>query len=728
MATTLHTLMDIFGAEFEDGREQVRLEKIVIPMVQRDYAQGRKGTDIKRVRERFLEALYQAVTHAPITLDFVYGDIDAEGIMTPLDGQQRLTTLFLLHWYAAKKEGVEKSEYQFLERFSYETRYSARDFCSLLIRHPLSSLRGISEEIVDQPWFPLDWNQDPTISAMLLMLDSIGEKFADVPDLWERLKGKAICFYFLPIKDMGLTDELYIKMNSRGKPLTVFEHFKAEMEHRLQEADAGEAKRIAAKVDLAWTDMLWSYRSGGSEVGEEFLRYFHFICDVICYRNGDSPQGRSNDAFDLWDEYFGQGNPQAMGNIRLLESYFDCWLQFPEKKDSDVFFEGLFSYRHEPGKIKIEERHERNLFEGCLHGYDDAEGKRAFTLNKLILLYAVVSYLLHREEISDGEFLQRLRVVNNLVQNSEFEISDSEKRAGGNRMPKILMQVDSIICEGKIDSAIETSFNASQLLEEQEKMRWVEGHAELAESLYELEDHDLLYGQIGIVGLERPEYFSRFQSLFGCDYDAVGCALLAVGNYSQKENGWRYQMGSPARKSWRNLFHKSSVSGFEQTKKCLHRLLSKHAEFTDELLWEIAESYLEECRQKKLYDWRYYFIKYEEFRPARYGKYIWDDLMRLPYEMMVMWTERNLSQNAYQPFLMAVDSQHILRDDFGRSLFWGDSYTICENHAYVTYDNETEEVIEEVPILQNEEGIDREDRIQKYLRRRCPEISTINSP
>ena len=56
-----------------------------------------------RVRERFIEALYKAVTENPITLDFVYGDIDKEGNMTPLDGQQRLTTLFLLHWYAAKK-------------------------------------------------------------------------------------------------------------------------------------------------------------------------------------------------------------------------------------------------------------------------------------------------------------------------------------------------------------------------------------------------------------------------------------------------------------------------------------------------------------------------------------------------------------------------------------------------------------------------------------------------
>ena len=60
---------------------------------------------------------------------------------------------------------------------------------------------------------------------------------------------------------MGLTDELYIKMNSRGKPLTQFEHFKAELEHNLREVDEELSKSVMEKVDIAWTDMLWQYRS-----------------------------------------------------------------------------------------------------------------------------------------------------------------------------------------------------------------------------------------------------------------------------------------------------------------------------------------------------------------------------------------------------------------------------------------------------------------------------------
>lgn len=157
MATALHTFIDIFNTDFELENETVQLKKIVIPIIQRDYAQGRTDPDTVRIRNRFLDSLHQAITVQPITLDFVYGDIDANGVMTPLDGQQRLTTLFLLHWYAVKKENVDYIEYDFLKNFSYETRFSARQFCGKLIDEYEPSFNGIiSEEIIDQHWFPLD--------------------------------------------------------------------------------------------------------------------------------------------------------------------------------------------------------------------------------------------------------------------------------------------------------------------------------------------------------------------------------------------------------------------------------------------------------------------------------------------------------------------------------------------------------------------------------------------
>ena len=81
MGTTLHNFIDIFNSNFEVSGESIQLNKIVIPIIQRDYAQGRTSYTVNRVRERFLNALKDAICNEPVTLDFVYGDIDENGQM-----------------------------------------------------------------------------------------------------------------------------------------------------------------------------------------------------------------------------------------------------------------------------------------------------------------------------------------------------------------------------------------------------------------------------------------------------------------------------------------------------------------------------------------------------------------------------------------------------------------------------------------------------------------------
>ena len=88
----------------------------------------------KRIRDKFLDALCEVIKDETksINLDFVYGEIKGEGEnkkLTPLDGQQRLTTLFLLHWYLATKENKFDEASKKLQKFTYETRVSSREFC-----------------------------------------------------------------------------------------------------------------------------------------------------------------------------------------------------------------------------------------------------------------------------------------------------------------------------------------------------------------------------------------------------------------------------------------------------------------------------------------------------------------------------------------------------------------------------------------------------------------------
>lgn len=165
------------------------------------------------------------------------------------------------------------------------------------------------------------------------------------------------------------------------------------------------------------------------------------------------------------------------------------------------------------------------------------------------------------------------------------------------------------------------------------------------------------------------------------------------------------------------------MEGFDKTKDVIVRLLKKHKSFTDDILRGIADEYILECEKNSLFDWRYYYVKYKDsFRPGRYGRYRWVDYENKPYEFAAMWSERYPSTKTYQPFLKEVDRyDNINTEDWGMNLYWeDDTYTVCENDAFVTYrydeksDTVEELVDERIDIAQNEDGIDTENRIEKY--------------
>ena len=63
----------------------------------------------------------------PMSLNFVYGTIHGDEFI-PIDGQQRLTTLFLLHLYVFAKKGNAEAIKKLLDQFSYQTRYTTNRF------------------------------------------------------------------------------------------------------------------------------------------------------------------------------------------------------------------------------------------------------------------------------------------------------------------------------------------------------------------------------------------------------------------------------------------------------------------------------------------------------------------------------------------------------------------------------------------------------------------------
>lgn len=274
--------------------------RIVIPAIQRDYAQGRPDEDSLAIRRTFVADLIAAVQRSPenppMDLDFVYGRAEA-GRFEPLDGQQRLTTLFLFHWWVgAREQRLTDLTPLFWDgkrsRFSYETRESARTFFDYLMLH--GSELGAppaappSRWLRDQWWFSLGWLRDPTVAGCLRTLDAIAEAGAGCPPMYDRLiatEGPPIVFHLLPLDEYGLSDDLYIKMNARGKPLTRFEVFKARFEKVVADLfdnepcphGSGEtwARYVSIRFDTAWTDVLWRLRDDPTATLD--ARFMHLV-------------------------------------------------------------------------------------------------------------------------------------------------------------------------------------------------------------------------------------------------------------------------------------------------------------------------------------------------------------------------------------------------------------------------------------------------------------------
>lgn len=281
--------------------------RVEIPMLQRDYAYGRNSEKEKRIEflKKLKDYLLNDDNNIQYELDFIYGTIVLNNTLILLDGQQRVTTLFLLYWYLSLISGNYKKFQRFIldrenkSKFTYKTRYSSTQFCNKLTnlnenflnKNTIESLeknnKKISYKIKNEKWFFSHWLNDPTIINMLNMLDSIFDifKYKDSKDFYDRLENNKIVFNFLNLEDFKLTDELYIKMNSRGRSLTRFENLKTKLLQeysKLDQTDQGKQfidkinvkgnkhfnslrEYFSLMIDTKWLDVFWNFKKEKTE-------------------------------------------------------------------------------------------------------------------------------------------------------------------------------------------------------------------------------------------------------------------------------------------------------------------------------------------------------------------------------------------------------------------------------------------------------------------------------
>ena len=285
--------------------------EVRIPIIQRDYAQGRNNQKSNEVRKNLIKDIKTCLDYVgkQIDFNFVYGTV-ADGVFYPVDGQQRLTTLYLLHWFFACNCNKFDS-FTTLKGFSYMTRNSSSEFFALL-KKPNDDLRSLVKEsksfrkdIENQSWFQVEWGYDPTVDAALTFINDLSknEDFRNnAAQYYERLENSAINFTHIVEDGDGPETKAaksYIRMNARGKAIEPFENLKAMIDSI--DGKLHTALGFTKKYDSEYIDTLYSNCSGSTlemktgEINRKSLNYLKNIYNLNCQLNNLNSQLKRKD-------------------------------------------------------------------------------------------------------------------------------------------------------------------------------------------------------------------------------------------------------------------------------------------------------------------------------------------------------------------------------------------------------------------------------------------------
>lgn len=670
----------------------INSSKISIPIIQRDYAQGREEESEKR--EKFLNAILNHLNNnEKLHLDFVYGRVK-DNTFYPIDGQQRLTTLFLLHWYFALKEKVSNEEKLKLSQFVYDTRISSREFCQSLIKEdielPITTDDGaFINAIKNKPWYRDKWDTDPTIKAMLVMIQDIHIKFYNInsPSVFTQLINEnSISFELLDlgVKGFELTDELYIKMNARGKQLTSFENFKANFiqlidkyfkDKKLDHPIKGKISYsgyFSYKIEKEWTDLFWAYRGDKKTTDEGFSNYFEFITQLFYFKKNKNAKAEDfKNSFNQYNEVY-----CIEENLLFLFDSLDALYKVftkngvkADKTNIEIFYKNLFFIEDIEGQANSRIRlfwnklEEYNLFELLIKNNEteDVSNKRRNWIMQFCILQHIVKF--KKYEV-DERLINYVRIIRNLFQITRYKsdtkfINDIRLNYFGDYY-SVFNKLNS---ENPYETLIneEIPFKGSRFLEstikyEIEKAKILQSNESNNGALLSIENIED-FG--GLIHQLKPELTKsklqnylqaikeiwnnsisdtlRIQTLIACGFDSLYIKDTKMGE--------TYYFGK--RGNWSVILTNDEEGISNSILSLLDTYINIHE--TNNKLQTIIDKWLVTNKADRSY--KYYFLKYPEFT-SKLNYFVWPN----DYEIRMLGTEGSNPLVAYHinPFVLTV--------------------------------------------------------------------------
>lgn len=281
------------------------IEQIIIPEIQRDYVWTRRNVD------RFLNSIftkYESKTKLNLSIQtddgiisgqmfnylskeysrlqfstkigfiYAYHDVDYPGKFFLIDGQQRITTLFLLllALYSRQQDKWEYFRQHYftlnLPKLDYRVREITHDFMVSLINHEISNPQK-------------DFKKDPSYYSNIYDNDvttkTINVNYKEIKRIINEREGCLVIndfidyienyveFNFFDTNISSQGERLYIYMNSRGESLSYQETVKALLISKCKE----EEKSGFGIQWEKWQDFFWQHR-GTNINADDGLRNF----------------------------------------------------------------------------------------------------------------------------------------------------------------------------------------------------------------------------------------------------------------------------------------------------------------------------------------------------------------------------------------------------------------------------------------------------------------------
>lgn len=217
--------------------------EICIPIIQREYIQGCNDQRIINTTNRMIDDILAALKNERdrVNLNIIYG-YSENNVFYPIDGQQRLTLLYLIIYYCAVMGEKIEDFNSNIKSFSYETKDTSKSFFEMILKKAediseiLNSNKDVIGEMKSRLWFQVDWNNDMTINSALSILKKLNDKIKkeEAKVFYNRLKDVQFVVFDICIEGKEgaklNSSTSYISLNARGKMLEDFENVKSLLE------------------------------------------------------------------------------------------------------------------------------------------------------------------------------------------------------------------------------------------------------------------------------------------------------------------------------------------------------------------------------------------------------------------------------------------------------------------------------------------------------------------